>query len=103
MAEFWTPKQLAERWGLHPKTVRGLCASGKLRGLRVGDQWRVSQAALDAFEDQNTSRPEKPAAQATTEPIQRQGPAPLRRAAELSGGYTPVFKGPVPWRAEVIK
>jgi excisionase family DNA binding protein len=35
--------------GVHPKTVRRLIASGKLRAHRIGRQWRISPAELERF------------------------------------------------------
>jgi excisionase family DNA binding protein len=47
----FTIRQIAERFGRQPSTVRGWVESGRLRGYRfAGREWRVSQEALREFE-----------------------------------------------------
>jgi excisionase family DNA binding protein len=41
--------QVAERLGLHVRTVRGYIRDGRLRAARIGKQYRVESADLDAF------------------------------------------------------
>lgn len=49
-------EQVAERLGLHVRTVRGYIRDGRLNAVRIGKQYRISQADLDAF----TGRPARP-------------------------------------------
>ncbi|SCZ78298.1 helix-turn-helix domain-containing protein [Acidaminobacter hydrogenoformans] len=47
--KLFTIEEVAERLGVHSKTIRRYLYSGKLGGQKVGSQWRISQSALDAF------------------------------------------------------
>ena len=42
-------EQVAGHLGLHARTVRGYIRDGRLRGVRIGKQYRVARADLDAF------------------------------------------------------
>jgi excisionase family DNA binding protein len=42
-------EEAAELLDSNPWTVRRLLADGKIRGVKVGQQWRVNLAALRAF------------------------------------------------------
>lgn len=46
-------EQVADRLGLHVRTVRGYIRDGRLKAVRIGKQYRIAQADLDAF----TGRP----------------------------------------------
>ncbi len=47
----YTPPEVARRWHCKPDTVRALLTSGKLRGFKVGrSHWRISEAAVLAYE-----------------------------------------------------
>jgi excisionase family DNA binding protein len=64
MAQDWrSVEQVAEQLGLHVRTVRGYIRDGRLAAVRIGKQYRIAQADLDAF----TGRP-----------------APVRPRAEVS-------------------
>lgn len=36
-----TPRDVAEVLGQHPAHVRGLCQSGELPAVRIGERWHV--------------------------------------------------------------
>lgn len=36
-----TPEEVADELGIAPKTVREYCKTGQLKGLKVGQQWRI--------------------------------------------------------------
>jgi excisionase family DNA binding protein len=55
-------EQVAERLGLHVRTVRGYIRDGRLAAVRIGKQYRIARADLDAF----TGRP-APAARPAAE------------------------------------
>ena len=57
MAIFMTPRQVAERWSCSPRHVRRLCLSGELAAMRLGTDWRISVAAVEAHEAGQTSQP----------------------------------------------
>lgn len=44
-----TPEQVADRLGLHVRTVRRYIREGRLSAVRVGRRYRVTEAALAAF------------------------------------------------------
>lgn len=49
MQEYLTPDEIAERFRIHPRTVRRLCKRGDLRGaVKVGRQWRIPADAVRA-------------------------------------------------------
>ncbi|GAA2639940.1 helix-turn-helix domain-containing protein [Dactylosporangium fulvum] len=47
--EMYSVEQVADRLGLHVRTVRGYVRSGRLRAVRIGKQYRISAADLDAL------------------------------------------------------
>ncbi|MFI6230354.1 helix-turn-helix domain-containing protein [Micromonospora echinospora] len=51
--ELYSVEQVAERLGLHVRTVRGYIRSGRLRAVRIGKQYRITEADLAAL----TGRP----------------------------------------------
>ncbi|MDT0528934.1 helix-turn-helix domain-containing protein [Micromonospora sp. DSM 115977] len=51
--EMYSVEQVAERLGLHVRTVRGYIRAGRLRAVRIGKQYRIARADLDAL----TGRP----------------------------------------------
>lgn len=42
-------RQTARSLTLHPETIRDCLRSGRIRGFRVGNRWRVSQPVLSAL------------------------------------------------------
>jgi DNA binding domain, excisionase family len=51
---FFTIYEVADRLGLHHKTIRGFISDGKLKAIKVGKQWRITQEDLDIFMGRNT-------------------------------------------------
>jgi excisionase family DNA binding protein len=47
--ELFTPAQVAQQLGVGEADVVASLESGDLKGKRIGTQWRVTRAALDAF------------------------------------------------------
>jgi excisionase family DNA binding protein len=45
----YSAEQVAERLGLHVRTVRNYVRDGRLRAVRIGKQYRISQQDLDAL------------------------------------------------------
>ena len=57
MGKDWlSVEEVAERLGLHVRTVRGYIRDGRLKAVRIGKQYRIAPADLDAF----TGRPARP-------------------------------------------
>lgn len=50
-------EQVAERLGLHVRTVRNYVREGKLPAVRIGKQYRIAQSDLDAFTGRAVSAP----------------------------------------------
>ncbi|MGA5821262.1 helix-turn-helix domain-containing protein [Kitasatospora sp. NPDC094028] len=65
MAQYYSVEQVAELLGLHVRTVRGYIRDGRLAATRIGKQYRIARADLEALTG-------APAA------------APARRRAEVS-------------------
>ena len=47
---WWTVRECAARWRVSASTVTRWLEADKLKGKRFGSQWRVSTAAVSAFE-----------------------------------------------------
>lgn len=67
----FTPEQVAERLGLHVKTVRRYIQEGQLETVRVGKRRRVTRAGLEAFagidlEEKNASTTSGPDAEVSS-------------------------------------
>lgn|SRR5277367_2137940 len=60
--ELYSVEQVAERLGLHVRTVRSYVREGRLKAVRIGKQYRIGQADLEAL----TGRPQPP-----EEPVRR--------------------------------
>ena len=44
-----TPEEVAEYVRVNPQTIYRLLRSGRLPGAKIGHQWRVRKADLDAY------------------------------------------------------
>jgi len=51
--KFYTIDQIAEKLGVHHKTIRKFITEGKLRANKVGKQWRISGHDLSIFMENN--------------------------------------------------
>lgn len=60
--ELYSVEQVAERLGLHVKTVRSYVREGRLKAVRIGKQYRIAREDLETL----TGRPEPP-----PEPVRR--------------------------------
>ncbi|MEQ4300036.1 helix-turn-helix domain-containing protein [Plantactinospora sp. B6F1] len=63
--EMYSVEQVADRLGLHVRTVRGYIRSGRLRAVRIGKQYRIARADLDALT--GSPAPGRPGAPAAVE------------------------------------
>jgi excisionase family DNA binding protein len=50
--QFYSLEQVAERLGLHVRTVRGYVRGGSLNAVRIGKQYRVTREDLEAITGQ---------------------------------------------------
>lgn len=46
---YYSVQDVADRLGLHVRTVRGYVRDGRLPAVRIGKQYRITQSALEAF------------------------------------------------------
>lgn len=46
---FYSIEQVASQLGLHARTVRNYVREGRLKGVRIGKQYRIAQADLDVL------------------------------------------------------
>src|SRR5690242_9933243 len=51
-SELYSVEQVAARLGLHVRTVRGYVRDGKLKAVRIGRQYRIARADLEALTGQ---------------------------------------------------
>lgn len=47
--KFYTISELSEILSLHPDTIRILFRSGKLKGYKVGREWRATEETLKEY------------------------------------------------------
>ncbi|MGQ5263621.1 helix-turn-helix domain-containing protein [Micromonospora sp. ZYX-F-536] len=50
--DMYSVEQVADRLGLHVRTVRGYIRSGRLNAVRIGKQYRIAASDLDALTGQ---------------------------------------------------
>ncbi|MFF3867593.1 helix-turn-helix domain-containing protein [Micromonospora sp. NPDC001898] len=55
--EMYSVEQVAELLGLHVRTVRGYIRSGRLAAVRIGKQYRIARADLDALTGRSQPAP----------------------------------------------
>jgi excisionase family DNA binding protein len=58
--DLFSVEQVANRLGLHARTVRNYVRDGRLRGTRIGKQYRISREALEAFSGHPITDPSPP-------------------------------------------
>jgi excisionase family DNA binding protein len=56
--ELFSVEQVAERLGLHVRTVRSYVRDGRLKAVRIGKQYRIARADLEAFTGRSIAMPE---------------------------------------------
>lgn len=49
MEKIYTVKEVAVYLGLKPETVRVMLREGRIKGIKVSRDWRVTESALKAF------------------------------------------------------
>lgn len=47
--ELYSVEQVADRLGLHVRTIRNYVRAGRLKAVRIGKQYRIPRDALEAF------------------------------------------------------
>jgi len=54
MENYLTPKEIAEKLKLNIRTVYKWIREEKLRAVKLGDVWRISESELDRFIKEST-------------------------------------------------
>jgi len=49
MEKYYTPEEIADNLKVHLKTVYNWINGNKLKAVKAGHFWRISQSALDEF------------------------------------------------------
>lgn len=63
---YYTPSQVARRYGIHPDTVYRAIRRGQIRALRIpgetkfGDRYHILEAELSVFEEMCSTRRSRP-------------------------------------------
>jgi excisionase family DNA binding protein len=52
-----TPAQVADRLQIHERTVTRWLREGYLRGFKLGKEWRIAPADLEAFMNRHANQP----------------------------------------------
>ncbi|MET9341625.1 helix-turn-helix domain-containing protein [Nonomuraea sp. NPDC003804] len=65
--ELYSVEQVADRLGLHVRTVRAYIRTGRLKAVRIGKQYRIARADLEALIGRPQTDPAQPARVATAE------------------------------------
>ncbi|MFJ1752591.1 helix-turn-helix domain-containing protein [Kitasatospora sp. NPDC088134] len=101
MQEFYSVEDVAELLGLHVKTVRGYVRDGKLKAVRIGKQYRIARAEVEALTGTPTPAPAgavraEVSAVVQVEGVDRAGAdrlvtAVLAAAGAWSGGPRPLW------------
>jgi excisionase family DNA binding protein len=63
---WYSVEQVAERLGLHVRTVRGYIRDGRLTAVRIGKQYRIARADLDAFTGRSATPAGRPRVEVST-------------------------------------
>jgi excisionase family DNA binding protein len=50
-----TPEEVADRLAIKPRTVIDWLRTGRLKGVKLGKVWRVTEEDLSAFVESNRS------------------------------------------------
>ena len=58
--ELYSVYQVADLLGLHVKTVRGYVREGRLKAIRIGKQYRIARADLEALTGKSAAALEGP-------------------------------------------
>lgn len=103
----YSVEQVAALLGLHVRTVRGYVREGRLKAVRIGKQYRISQTDLEAMTGRPAALPAPVARQrhvdaSTIVEIDVISPETVSRLTNLSGAVTARRDDDSPLRVEII-
>lgn len=78
MERLLTPEAAAEKLAVSVKTVKNLLRSGKLRGVKVGNLWRLQEEALEKYLKDSTRSSKSLTVNGKTAVIQTEAPFKCR-------------------------
>jgi len=52
--KYYTPREIADRFGVSNAAVNSWLKQGRLEGFRVGNRWKVRKEAVFKFVDEST-------------------------------------------------
>src|SRR6476646_7480646 len=58
--DLYSVEQVASQLGLHVRTVRNYVRDGRLKGVRIGKQYRIARADLEALTGHRAAAPAAP-------------------------------------------
>lgn len=53
MENYYTPKEISDKLKLNIRTVYKWIREGKLKAVKLGDVWRISESELNRFLNEN--------------------------------------------------
>lgn len=53
--KYLTPEQIAETLQVSPDTIMRLLRDKKLKGVKVGTQWRIKESALEQYLEEQSN------------------------------------------------
>lgn len=56
MKELYRINELAERWGVHERTIRRMIENGEIDAVKIRSAWRVSTEAIKNYEQEHHSK-----------------------------------------------
>lgn len=66
----YTVREIADTLRIHPRTAYRLIQEGRIRGIKVGSQWRVPESSLLEYIESGLTAPRKKGKEAKKGPEQ---------------------------------
>ena len=101
----YSVEQVAERLGLHVRTVRTYVRDGRLKAVKIGKQYRIARADLDALTGEQAPAATGPGHAEVSSIVQIDGLAPGaadRLSTLLTAGAQAPHGSPEPLRLQTI-
>jgi excisionase family DNA binding protein len=56
MEQWYTLKEIAEKFKVTVQTIRNWIRQGKIRAIKLGGNWRISQSEVDNFTEESSKK-----------------------------------------------